>query len=67
MADTDRPDEPADTGEGGDDLEEVEEEIRTARSTAEDAGILEDPDEPTFHQSGELGREADDEQVAPPG
>ena len=58
MADTEGPD---------DRLDQVEEEIGAARSTAEDAGILEDPDEPTFHESGELGREADDEQVAPPG
>ncbi len=67
MADTERPPNDADTSDGGDELEQVEEAIRSARSTAEDAGILDDPDEPKFHESGDIGGDADDQQIAPPG
>ena len=48
-------------------FEQVEEEIEHARSAAEDADILEDPDEPHFTDSGTIGRDEDDQQIAPPG
>ena len=48
-------------------IEQVEEEIEHARSAAEDADILEDPDEPRFAESGTIGHEQDDQQIAPPG
>jgi hypothetical protein len=47
--------------------ERVQEEIDSARRAAEDADILEDPDEPRFTDSGTIGREEDDQQIAPPG
>ena len=48
-------------------IEQVEEEIEHARSAAEDADVLDDPDEPRFADSGTIGREQDDQQIAPPG
>ena len=48
-------------------FEQVEEEIAHARRDAEDADILEDPDEPRFADSGTIGRDEDDQQIAPPG
>jgi hypothetical protein len=48
-------------------FERVQEEIDDARHAAEDADILEDPDEPRFADSGTIGREEDDQQIAPPG
>ena len=48
-------------------LDQVENDIADARSQAEDAGILEDPDEPKFHESGDINPELDDQQIAPPG
>jgi hypothetical protein len=48
-------------------FEQVEEEIGHARSAAEDADILEDPDEPRFADSGTIRPEEDDQQIAPPG
>ena len=48
-------------------IEQVEEEIEHARRAAEEADILEDPDEPRFSDSGTIGREEDDQQIAPPG
>ena len=48
-------------------LDEVEEQIDEARKTAEDAGILDDPDEPRYFQSGSQGKEEDDQTIAPPG
>jgi hypothetical protein len=48
-------------------LERIQEEIDSARRAAEDADILEDPDEPHFSDSGTIGREEDDQQIAPPG
>jgi hypothetical protein len=48
-------------------IERIEDEIDSARRTAEDADLLEDPDEPTFADSGTVGREEDDQQIAPPG
>ena len=48
-------------------IEQVEEEIEHARDAAEDAGVLEDPDEPRFADSGTIRRDEDDQQIAPPG
>ena len=48
-------------------IERVEEEIAEARKHAEDAGILEHPDEPLFAESGTIEPEEDDQQIAPPG
>jgi hypothetical protein len=48
-------------------IEQVEEEIEHARSAAEEAGILEDPDEPHFADSGTIRPDEDDQQIAPPG
>ena len=48
-------------------LDQVEADIAEARDEAEDAGILEDPDEPKFHESGTINPELDDQQIAPPG
>ena len=47
-------------------LESVERHIQDARDAAEDAGILDDPDERRFYESGERS-EADDQTIAPPG
>jgi hypothetical protein len=48
-------------------FEQVQEEIDAARSGAEDADILDDPDEPRFADSGTIAPELDDQQIAPPG
>ena len=48
-------------------LEQVEKQIAEARKDAEDAGILEDPEEPKFYESGEIGEEQDDQTIVPPG
>jgi hypothetical protein len=48
-------------------IERVQEEIDAARRTAEDADVLEDPDEPRFADSGTIAPEEDDQQIAPPG
>jgi hypothetical protein len=47
-------------------LDQVEDEIQAARRTAEDADILDDPDEPKFYESGERS-DIDDQTIAPPG
>ncbi len=57
MADDERPDD--------DRLDEVGDQIDHARDTAEDADILEDPDEPRFADSGDVRPGDDDQQVAP--
>ena len=46
-------------------LDAVEEKIEKARQDAEDAGILEDPDEPRYYESGADG--GDDQTITPPG
>ena len=48
-------------------LDEVEEQIDEARKTAEDAGILDDPGERKFYESGDEGKQEDDQTIAPPG
>ena len=48
-------------------IERIQEEIDHARRAAEEADILEDPDEPHFADSGTIAREEDDQQIAPPG
>jgi hypothetical protein len=47
--------------------ERVQDEIDHARRSAEDAGLLDDEDEPRFADSGTIGQEEDDQQIAPPG
>lgn len=53
--------------ESDDRLDQLGERIDDAREQAEDAGILDDPDEQKFYESGEEGREEDDQTVTPPG
>jgi hypothetical protein len=48
-------------------IERIEEEIDHARSVAEEADILDDPDEPRFADSGRIAPEEDDQTIAPPG
>ena len=48
-------------------LDEVEEQIDEARKTAEDAGILDDPEDRKFYESGDKGTQEDDQTIAPPG
>lgn len=45
-------------------FEQIEDEIQHARRTAEDADILDDPDEPKFYKSGSKS-EFDDQTIAP--
>jgi hypothetical protein len=45
-------------------LEKVQHDIDQARESAEDANILDDPDEPKFHETGELS-DIDDQAIAP--
>ena len=47
-------------------LDEVQRQIDHARDVAEDANVLDDPDEPKFHQTGALS-DLDDQTIAPPG
>jgi hypothetical protein len=67
MADDERTDEPTDEGTDDERLEQVDEEIARARTEAEEAGILLDPDEPRFADSGTIAPDVDDQQIAPPG
>lgn len=58
-------------------LEEVDDQIREARRSAEDAGVIDDDDEPRFVDSGKHSRSddgssdaddrSDDQTIAPPG
>jgi hypothetical protein len=48
-------------------LDDLQQDIDKARDKAEDAGILEDPDEPKFYESGTIHPELDDQTIAPPG
>ena len=48
-------------------IERIQDEIDAARSTAEEADVLEDPDGPRFADSGTIAPEEDDQQIAPPG
>ncbi len=48
-------------------LQQVQDDIDSARKNAEDADVLVDRDEPQFHESGEQDPELDDQTVAPPG
>ena len=47
-------------------LEQVQDEIDKAREEAQDANILDDPDEPRFYETGALS-DSDDQTIAPPG
>jgi hypothetical protein len=66
MAEDERRDERGDERQD-DEIRRVEEQIAEARTAAEDAGILEDGDEPRFEESGTIRPEEDDQQIAPPG
>lgn len=46
-------------------LDAVEEHIEKARREAEDANLLDDPDEPKYYESGADGE--DDQTITPPG
>ncbi len=48
-------------------LEQLQDDIDSARKHAEDADVLVDPDEPRFAESGDQGEEFDDQTIAPPG
>lgn len=56
----------ADAEEMQERIEELEEGIKEAEKEAQDAGILEDPDEPRFYETGEQS-DHDDQTVTPPG
>jgi hypothetical protein len=45
-------------------LEGLEEEIDRTRRQAQEADIIEDPEEPKFHETGELS-DIDDQAIAP--
>jgi hypothetical protein len=47
-------------------LDDLQQDIDQARDTAEEAGIIPDPDEPKFYETGELS-DIDDQTIAPPG
>jgi hypothetical protein len=47
-------------------LEELSEHIDKARSRAEDAGVLDDPDQEEYVDSG-VTEDEDDQTIAPPG
>ncbi|MBW3573972.1 MAG: hypothetical protein KY450_03760 [Actinobacteria bacterium] len=49
-------------------LQQLQDDIDSARKNAEDAEVLVDTDEPEFHESGdEQSEEMDDQTIAPPG
>lgn len=48
-------------------IEKIEHDIEHARKTAEEAGIIDDPDEIHFYESGDIKPELDDQTIAPPG
>ena len=48
-------------------LDDLQQDIDKARHDAEEAGILPDPDEPRFYESGTIHPELDDQTIAPPG
>jgi hypothetical protein len=47
-------------------LDDLQEHIDHARHTAEQAHVVEDPDQPRFYETGELS-DIDDQTIAPPG
>jgi hypothetical protein len=50
-------------------LDEVEEHIEQAKEAAQDAvpGVYEDHGDQRFYESGDIGKEEDDQTIAPPG
>ena len=48
-------------------LEDLQETIDEAREKAEEAIPELEDDEQRFHESGTVGREQDDQEIAPPG
>jgi hypothetical protein len=47
-------------------MADLDDDIERTREAAQDADILDDPDEPKFHETGELS-DIDDQTIAPPG
>jgi hypothetical protein len=54
------------TDKRDDRLDELDERIEKTRAAAEDANLIDDPDEPKFFESGDES-DADDKTIAPPG
>jgi hypothetical protein len=48
-------------------LEALERKIAEVRHQAEEDDLLDNPDEPRFYDSGSVGDDQDDQQIAPPG
>lgn len=48
-------------------LDDLQQDIDQARDTAEDAGILQDPDEKKYYESGSIRPDLDDQTITPPG
>jgi hypothetical protein len=48
-------------------LDDLQRSIDDARDRAEDDGIIEDPDEPKYHESGTIRPDLDDQAITPPG
>jgi hypothetical protein len=46
------------------DLEQVEQDIESARNRAREDGVIDDPTKPRWHESGELS-DIDDQSIAP--
>lgn len=64
MTDAPRPDDtaPDDTA-----LDDLDRQADKTEREAIDAGILPDPDEQEFHESGSIRPDLDDQTIAPPG
>jgi hypothetical protein len=48
-------------------LDDLDRQARKTEQEAIDAGILPDPDEKEFHESGSIRPDLDDQTIAPPG
>ncbi len=48
-------------------LQQLQHDIDAARSRAEDADIVVEPDEHRFYESGDQDDDLDDQTIAPPG
>ncbi|MEY2591712.1 MAG: hypothetical protein QOJ67_3696 [Acidimicrobiaceae bacterium] len=46
-------------------LDAVQREIDHARKAAQDAHVIDDPNEPKFHESGSIRPDLDDQEIAP--
>jgi hypothetical protein len=47
-------------------IDQLDEDIERTRDVAEEAGVIDDPDEPKFYESSELS-DIDDQAIQPPG